>query len=159
MESASIAVVSLDLLTDGLKKCLLLVGREEVERAGKCSEQNVWISIVQVGPSQKVSADHLKAIAARFIAAQTALAWGLVNRVVPASDLDNAIQTYTDVILAHSAATIRLGKAAFYRQIESPLAEAYDVASESMACNLMLDDAAEGMDAFMEKRRAAWVRR
>src|SRR5438094_4460513 len=95
----------------------------------------------------------------RLFDAQTALAWGLVNRVVPASDLDHAIQTYTDVILARSAATIRLGKAAFYRQIESPLAEAYDVASESMACNLMLDDAAEGMDAFLEKRRAAWVRR
>ena len=95
----------------------------------------------------------------RLFDAQTALAWGLVNRVVPASDLDHAIQTYTDVILARSAATIRLGKAAFYRQIESPLAEAYDVASESMACNLMLDDAAEGMDAFLEKRQAAWVRR
>jgi enoyl-CoA hydratase/carnithine racemase len=89
--------------------------------------------------------------------AQTALAWGLVNRVVPADELDTTIQTYTDLILARSPAAIRLGKAAFYAQIERPLAEAYDVASESMACNLMLDDAAEGMDAFLEKRQAVWT--
>jgi enoyl-CoA hydratase/carnithine racemase len=89
--------------------------------------------------------------------AQTALAWGLVNRVVPADQLDTAIQTCTDLILARSPAAIRLGKAAFYAQVERPLAEAYDVASESMACNLMLDDAAEGMDAFLEKRQAVWT--
>jgi enoyl-CoA hydratase/carnithine racemase len=93
----------------------------------------------------------------RLFDAQTALAWGLVNRVVPVTELDQTIHTYTDVILARSAATIRLGKAAFYAQIERSLAEAYDVASESMACNLLLDDAAEGMDAFLQKRQAAWA--
>jgi enoyl-CoA hydratase/carnithine racemase len=95
----------------------------------------------------------------RLFDAQTALAWGLVNRVVPLADLDKTIQLYTDVILARSPATIRLGKAAFYQQIERPVVEAYDLASESMACNLTLDDAAEGMDAFLQKRPAAWVRR
>src|SRR6516164_1266550 len=90
----------------------------------------------------------------RLFDAQTALAWGLVNRVVAPDELDAAIQSYTDLILARSPATIRLGKAAFYAQIERPLADAYDVASESMASNLMLDDAAEGMDAFLEKRQA-----
>jgi enoyl-CoA hydratase/carnithine racemase len=89
--------------------------------------------------------------------AQTALAWGLVNRVVPPDELDTAIQAYTDLILARSPATIRLGKAAFYAQIERPVTEAYEVAGESMACNLMLEDAAEGMDAFLEKRQAVWT--
>ena len=93
----------------------------------------------------------------RLFDAQTALAWGLVNRVVAPDELDAAIQSYTDLILARSPATIRLGKAAFYAQIERPLADAYDVASESMASNLMLDDAAEGMDAFLEKRQAVWT--
>jgi enoyl-CoA hydratase/carnithine racemase len=88
--------------------------------------------------------------------AQTALGWGLVNRVVPIDALDDAIRSYTDVIVARSPATVRMGKAAFYAQIDRPLAAAYDVASEAMACNLLLDDADEGMAAFLEKRAARW---
>jgi len=90
------------------------------------------------------------------IDAQTALAWGLVNRVVPAAGLDAEVRRFVDVVLARSAATIRMGKAAFYQQIESPLAAAYDLTSETMACNMALDDAAEGIDAFLEKRPAVW---
>ncbi len=90
------------------------------------------------------------------IDAQTALAWGLVNRVVPAGELDAEVRRFADIILARSAATIRMGKAAFYQQIERPLAAAYDVASETMACNMALEDGAEGIDAFLQKRPAAW---
>ncbi|MBW8861250.1 MAG: enoyl-CoA hydratase/isomerase family protein, partial [Acidobacteria bacterium] len=88
--------------------------------------------------------------------AQTALAWGLVNRVVPADALDAAIAAFTSIITARSAATIRLGKQAFYAQIERPLAAAYSVASEVMTCNMQLDDAVEGIDAFLAKRSPAW---
>lgn len=88
--------------------------------------------------------------------ASTALAWGLVNRVVPADRLDAEVRAFTDIILARSAAAVRLGKQAFYRQIEQPLAAAYDTAGEAMACNLMLDDAAEGIGAFLGKRPAVW---
>jgi enoyl-CoA hydratase/carnithine racemase len=88
--------------------------------------------------------------------ASTAQLWGLVNRVVPAADLDAEIRRFTDTILARSAATIRLGKAAFYQQIEQPLAAAYDLTAETMACNMELDDAAEGIDAFLQKRLAVW---
>ena len=90
------------------------------------------------------------------IDAQTALGWGLVNRVVPAADLDGEIKRFTDQVVARSAATIRMGKAAFYQQIERPLTTAYDVASETMACNMSLDDAAEGIDAFLQKRSPEW---
>jgi enoyl-CoA hydratase/carnithine racemase len=90
------------------------------------------------------------------IDAQTALAWGLVNRVVPAADLDAEVRRFTDIILARSAATIRMGKSAFYQQIERPLTAAYDLTSETMACNMGLDDAAEGIDAFLQKRPAVW---
>jgi enoyl-CoA hydratase/carnithine racemase len=90
--------------------------------------------------------------------ARTALTWGLVNRVVPLGQLDQEVRRFTDLILARSAATIQLGKAAFYQQIDQPLAAAYDVASETMACNMTLDDAAEGIDAFLQKRPAAWKR-
>jgi enoyl-CoA hydratase/carnithine racemase len=90
------------------------------------------------------------------IDAHTALAWGLVNRVVPAPDLDAEIARFTDHIVARSAATIRMGKATFYQQIEQPLTAAYDVATETMACNMSLDDAAEGIDSFLQKRPAVW---
>jgi len=90
------------------------------------------------------------------IDAPTALAWGLVNRVVPAEELDSAVQRYVDAGLARSAAVIRLGKAAFYDQIDRPLSAAYDAAGAVMTKNLRLEDAAEGMDAFLEKRPPAW---
>lgn len=90
------------------------------------------------------------------IDATTALDWGLVNRVVPSAQLDAEVRRLTDAILARSAATIRLGKSAFYQQIERPLAAAYDVTSETMACNMALDDAAEGIDAFLQKRPPVW---
>jgi len=88
--------------------------------------------------------------------ARTALAWGLVNRVVPMAALDQEIRQLTDQIVSRSAATIRLGKAAFYKQIERPLDAAYDVAGKTMAGNMSLSDAAEGIDAFLQKRPAAW---
>jgi enoyl-CoA hydratase/carnithine racemase len=88
--------------------------------------------------------------------ARTALAWGLVNRVVPADQLDEEVRRFTDIILARSPATIGPGKQAFYDQIDRPLESAYAIASETMACNMLLTDAAEGMDAFLEKRPPVW---
>ena len=93
------------------------------------------------------------------IDAATALDWGLVNRVVPAAELDAAVRAFTDRILARSASVISLGKQAFYAQVERPLDDAYAVTSEAMACNLMDPDAAEGIDAFVEKRGAKWKKR
>lgn len=90
------------------------------------------------------------------ITTEQALAWGLVNRVVPAAQLDAEIRRFTDIILARSAAAIRMGKAAFYQQIERPLAGAYDFTAEIMACNMALEDASEGIDAFLQKRPAVW---
>jgi enoyl-CoA hydratase/carnithine racemase len=90
------------------------------------------------------------------IDAATALEWGLVNRVVPADRLDAEIRSFTDIILARSPAVIRLGKQAFYRQLDAPLEPAYELAGEAMVRNLLLEDAAEGMDAFLGKRPPDW---
>jgi enoyl-CoA hydratase/carnithine racemase len=90
------------------------------------------------------------------IDAATALAWGLVNRVVSAADLDAAVKAFTDILVSRSPAAIALGKKTFYTQVDQPLAAAYDTASASMACGLLLDDAAEGIDAFLGKRPADW---
>jgi enoyl-CoA hydratase/carnithine racemase len=90
------------------------------------------------------------------IDAATALAWGLVNRVVPAADLDAAIAGFTRIILGKSARLIAAGKQAFYRQIELGLTSAYDLAGAAMACSLLEPDAHEGIDAFVEKRAPRW---
>src|SRR2546425_7907186 len=90
------------------------------------------------------------------IDAHTALAWGLVNRVVSADALDMEVRRFADIIFARSPAAVRMGKEAFYRQIDRPLDAAYEVASETMSCNMLLEDAAEGIDAFLQKRRANW---
>jgi enoyl-CoA hydratase/carnithine racemase len=85
------------------------------------------------------------------IDAPTAQAFGLVNRVVPARELDAEVHRLTELILAHSAATIALGKRTFYRQFDSSLEAAYDAASEAMACNMGYADALAGIDAFFRK--------
>jgi len=91
-----------------------------------------------------------------FIDAQSALARGLVNRVVAPEQLDAEIKKLTDSILAKTPVAIKLGKQAFYRQLELGLEEAYDLASETMACNMITEDAREGIDAFVAKRKPEW---
>jgi enoyl-CoA hydratase/carnithine racemase len=93
------------------------------------------------------------------IDAATALEWGLVNRVVPAERLDAEVRRFAEIIVARSAAVVRLGKRTFYSQLDESLERAYDVAGATMASNLMLADAAEGMDAFLGKRPARWMDR
>jgi enoyl-CoA hydratase/carnithine racemase len=88
-----------------------------------------------------------------FIDAAEAQRRGLVNRVVPLDQLDAEVGKLTDSILGKSAAAVALGKQMFYRQMEMGLEAAYQLASETMACNMMCEDAAEGIDAFMAKRK------
>jgi enoyl-CoA hydratase/carnithine racemase len=118
----------------------------------------VFCSTPAVGVARNISRKRAMEmlITGEPIDARTAMAWGLVNRVVPADKLDAEVQRFSEIILSRSPATIAMGKQAFYRQIDRSLEAAYDLASESMACNVLLEDAAEGMDAFLEKRRPSW---
>jgi enoyl-CoA hydratase/carnithine racemase len=88
--------------------------------------------------------------------AQTALQQGLINRAVPAETLDAAVQALVEAITAKSSVAVSMGKQMFYKQLEMGLEAAYQYASEVMACNMMAEDAAEGIDAFMQKRPAVW---
>ncbi|MGV0975522.1 MAG: enoyl-CoA hydratase [Azonexus sp.] len=88
-----------------------------------------------------------------FIDAMEARTKGLVNRVVPADALDAEVERLTQSILAKSAVAVRMGKGMFYKQLEMGLVDAYNYAGEVMACNMMSDDAGEGIDAFMQKRK------
>jgi enoyl-CoA hydratase/carnithine racemase len=81
---------------------------------------------------------------------------GLINRAVPADELDAAVAQLAGSIAARSPLTVAAGKAAFQAQLDLPLAQAYAYAGRVMTANLMADDAAEGIDAFLEKRHPVW---
>ncbi len=91
-----------------------------------------------------------------FIDAQTALKQGLVNRIVSPAELDAEVMKLAAAIKGKSRASISLGKQAFYKQLEMGMEQAYQYASQVMTCNIMDDDAAEGIDAFMQKRPPKW---
>jgi len=90
------------------------------------------------------------------IDAHTAAEWGLVNRVVPDDQVDAAALELAGRIASASPLTLKIGKQAFYRQIDVPQDEAYRLMSRTMAENAMTGDAQEGMSAFLEKRHPTW---
>lgn len=91
-----------------------------------------------------------------FIDAERALQWGLLNQVVESEQLDDAVLKLANKIVEKSAVAVATGKGLFYDQLEMPLNQAYILAGETMACNMMADDVSEGIDAFKEKRKAVW---
>ena len=91
-----------------------------------------------------------------FIDAPTALAWGLVNRVVPQAGLDAATRALAGVILAKPRAVVAAGKDFFYRQLEASLEQAYAIAAVRITQNMLQADAQEGVGAFVEKRKPRW---
>jgi enoyl-CoA hydratase/carnithine racemase len=90
------------------------------------------------------------------IGAETALEWGLINRVVPAQELEAAVLELVDAIARSSPHTVALGKHAFYAQIDRDEDAAYELSSTVMTENALARDAQEGMTAFLEKRSPVW---
>jgi len=88
--------------------------------------------------------------------AATAAEWGLVNFVVPPDQLDARVHALAERIAYASPLTLAIGKQAFYRQIDLPQDEAYELMAETMATNAVTCDAQEGMSAFLEKRKPLW---
>jgi enoyl-CoA hydratase/carnithine racemase len=95
-------------------------------------------------------------VTGEFIDAATAQARGLVNRVVPAAELDAEVERLVAAILDKPRVAITLGKQLFYRQLEAGIEAAYQMAGETMACNMIDEVAQEGVQAFMEKRKPSW---
>jgi enoyl-CoA hydratase/carnithine racemase len=91
-----------------------------------------------------------------FIDASTAVDYGLVNQAVPTENLDRTVDQLAQNIAGKSAQALRAGKALFYQQLNLGLADAYQIAGETMACNMLFEDAVEGIDAFIEKRAPDW---
>jgi enoyl-CoA hydratase/carnithine racemase len=98
------------------------------------------------------------ALSGDVIDAQTALEWGLVNRVVPIAQLDSAVQDLLERVTHGSAESKGIGKQALYAQIDLDQPKAYAYAIEVMAATSQLPDAREGMRAFLDKRKPQWRR-
>jgi enoyl-CoA hydratase/carnithine racemase len=91
-----------------------------------------------------------------FIDAAEAKARGLVNRVVPTDALDAEVAALVDRLLQKPREALAMGKALFYRQLETGLAAAYQMAGQTMACNMAGEVAQEGVQAFIDKRPPTW---
>ncbi len=104
--------------------------------------------------SRKRAAEML--FTGEFIEAETALDWGLVNRVAPAEQLMETAHALANNLKAKPRAALALGKALFYRQLHDTLAAAYADASSTIASNMDTEAAREGVDAFFDKRSPRW---
>lgn len=91
-----------------------------------------------------------------FISAQDAMTRGLVNRVVPAGQLDAEVERLVQRLISKPREALAMGKSLFYRQLETGIESAYQLAGQSMACNMIHSVAQEGVQAFIDKREPDW---
>ncbi|HMH17518.1 MAG TPA: enoyl-CoA hydratase [Burkholderiales bacterium] len=138
--------------------CDLAVASELAQFALPGIKSGIFCTTPGVGVARNLARKHALEMlfTGDLIDANTALSWGLVNRVASLADLDAEVDKLAQKILAHSGAVVSLGKKFFYEQVEKDLVGAYALAAEGMACNMMLEDAAEGIDAFIAKRKPDW---
>ena len=138
--------------------CDLAVAAEEARFATPGVKIGLFCSTPMVALSRAVGRKKAMEmlLTGELISAREALAEGLVNRVVPAAELTGATRALAEEIAAASPLVVGMGKQAFYRQLDLPLHEAYAYASQVMVANAALEDAQEGMCAFLEKRRPTW---
>ena len=121
----------------------------------------LFCSTPMVALSRNVAPKHAMQmlLTGDLIDAATALRFGLVNEVTAPGELEARTQAMARTLAAKSPLTLAIGKEAFYRQAELPLAEAYDYTGAVMARNLQAQDAREGIGAFLDKRPAVWCGR
>jgi enoyl-CoA hydratase/carnithine racemase len=138
--------------------CDLAVATSDARFAVSGVNYGLFCSTPSVGLARNVPRKQAMEmlLTGEFIDAQTALERGLVNRVVVQEALDAEVAKFTASILAKPAVAIAMGKQMFYRQLEMGIGAAYQLAGETMACNMMDEAALEGVQAFIEKRRPAW---
>ena len=91
-----------------------------------------------------------------FLTAREAQQAGLINRIAPADTLDSATMDLARTIAAKLGSAVAIGKRAFYDQIQMPLDQAYAYTGEVMVKNTLNTDTAEGIQAFLDKRKPTW---
>src|SRR5271166_2946559 len=138
--------------------CDLAIAAEEARFATPGVNIGLFCSTPMVALSRAVGrkAAMEMLLTGELIDARRAREIGLVNRVVPGSELGAAVDKLAREIAGKSAFTVAIGKEAFYSQAELDLAAAYRYAAEIMTTNMLASDAEEGIDAFIEKRAPVW---
>jgi enoyl-CoA hydratase/carnithine racemase len=138
--------------------CDLAVAASEAKFAVSGVNYGLFCSTPSVALSRNVSRKQAMEmlLTGEFIDAEAARERGLVNRVVPATKLDAEIAQLTASILAKPAVAVAMGKQLFYKQVEMGIGAAYQLAGQTMACNMMDEAALEGVQAFIDKREPAW---
>jgi len=118
----------------------------------------LFCSTPMVALSRNISNKHAMEmlLTGDFLSAERAAAIGLINRAVPADEIDDALDELANKIASKSTVTVSIGKRAFYHQKDLPLSEAYEYTSAVMVENMMKLDADEGIRAFIEKRPPQW---
>jgi len=118
----------------------------------------LFCSTPMVALSRNVARKHAMEmlLTGEMIPAEEARRIGLVNRVAPPEALETATMELAQLIASKPRTTVKIGKDAFYRQLEMPLSEAYDYASRVMTLNMLEAEAREGIGAFVEKRDPQW---
>jgi enoyl-CoA hydratase/carnithine racemase len=138
--------------------CDLAVAAQGARFATPGVDIGLFCSTPMVALSRNVARKHAMEmlLTGEMLSAEDAARIGLINRAVPDGEEHSAALALAERIAGKSRHTVGLGKAAFYRQSEMPLAEAYAFAAEVMTENMMARDAEEGICAFIEKRRPTW---
>ncbi len=118
----------------------------------------LFCSTPMVAVSRKVSRKKMMKmlLTGEPINANYAKEIGLINDCFPKSKLNKEVLKVAKIISSKSNLTIKIGKQAFYKQLEMPLKKAYEYTSKMMTLNMMSNDAKEGISAFLEKRRPQW---
>jgi enoyl-CoA hydratase/carnithine racemase len=138
--------------------CDLAVASEDARFAVSGINVGLFCSTPAVPLSRNLSRKQAMymLLTGEFITADKAQDFGLINDVVAAEELEQATLQLAQKIAAKSPLSVRIGKEMFYRQLPMELEQAYSFAGERMACNMNSDDAREGIDAFIEKRKPRW---
>lgn len=138
--------------------CDLVVASEAASFATPGVQIGLFCSSPMVALSRKVSSNHAieMLLTGNLIPARRAYEMGLVNRVVEAGQERHEAITLAKSITSKSAYVLKIGKEAFYRQLDLGLADAYKYGADVMAENMMARDAEEGIGAFIEKREPKW---
>lgn len=138
--------------------CDLAVASSEARFAVSGINFGLFCATPSVGLSRNVSRKQAMEmlLTGDFIDASTAMARGLVNRVAAPEQLDAVVAQLTASILSKPAVAVAMGKQLFYQQLEMGIDAAYQLAGQTMACNMMDAAALEGVQAFIEKRAPQW---
>jgi enoyl-CoA hydratase len=141
--------------------CDLAVAADDVEVGTPEIDIGLWphviTAVIQRTVPRKIALEMM--LTGRRFSAEEAVRWGMVNRMVPRARLDDAVGELVNVLASKSPHVLRLGKRSFTGAEDLPFGRAVDHLKEILAENLRAEDLAEGVSAFLEKRRPEWTGR